>query len=346
MSKVKVGVIGLGIGAHHLKCYEAVEQAEVVALCDVDEAKLKKFASERPRVKTFTDYREMLAMEELQGVSIALPNFLHAPVTIDALRAGKHVLGEKPMAMNTQEALQMKAVAEQEGRIFMMHFNMRFSPVGQTLKPLLDSGMLGDVYHVVTTYTRRNGYPGFGRGLQGLGSWFVQKEKSGGGPLIDLGVHRIDLALWLIGYPRPVAAFGQAYDWMARRKFQGREVNFDCEDFATGMIRFENGCTMYVAASWDGHQRTGGELLLKIYGTDGAIFQDDSGLTLCRVENGVPTTSAIEQLNTSETAQKHFVECIAEGKEPAATAQHGVTVMKILDALYESSETGKEVRID
>ena len=346
MSKVKVGVIGLGMGAHHLKCYEAAEQAEVVALCDIDEGKLTKFASQRPGVKAFTDYREMLAMEDLQGVSIALPNFLHAPVTIDALKAGKHVLGEKPMAMNTQQALEMKAVAEQEGRVFMMHFNMRFDPLSLTLKRLSEAGVLGDVYHMLTTYTRRDGYPGWGRALKGLGSWFGQKAKSGGGPLIDLGVHRIDLALWLAGYPKPVAALGQTYDRMARSKIKGFGKEFDCEDFATGMIRFENGCTMYVTASWDGHQKSGGELLMRIYGTQGSIFQDDAGVHLCRVENGVPTVSAIERVPTDETAQKHFVECIAEGKQPAATAEHGVTVMKILDALYESSRTGREATID
>jgi len=346
MSTVKVGVIGLGMGAGHLKSFEAAEQAEVVAICDLDEARLNKQAAGRPHVKTFTDYKEMLAMEGLQAVSIALPNYLHAPVTIDALRAGKHVLCEKPMAMNAQQAQEMKAVAEQEGRILMMHFNMRYSPLARSLKRLADSGAIGDVYHVATTYTRRDGYPGLGRGLTGHGAWFTQKDKSGGGPLIDLGVHRIDFALWLIGYPRPVAASGQTYDWMARRKFRAPEVKFDCEDFSTGMIRFENGCTMYAVASWDGYQKSGGELTMKIYGTEGAIFQEGSEAWLCRVENGVPTTSAIEPMDSKATCESDFVDSIAEGKEPPATAGHGVIVSKILDALYESSETAKEVRIE
>jgi len=296
MDDVKVGVIGLGMGRAHLKGYEASPNAQVVALCDINEELLGRVLKERPNVRGFTDYGEMLAMRELQAVSVALPNYLHAPVTIAALEAGKHVLCEKPMAMNAAEAEQMKAASERTGRILMMHFNMRYMASAATLKPIMEAGGLGDVYHVTTTYTRRDGYPR-------LGSWFGQKAKSGGGPLIDLGVHRIDLALWLMGYPKPVSAFGNVYDLLAR------------------------GLTM------------------SIRGTEGAVFEQGGQLVLCKKEHGVPTTCVLEQLKPKQTPQEHFVECIIEGKQPEPSAEHGVIVMKILDAIYESARTGGEVKI-
>ena len=337
MDRVKVGVIGLGMGQAHLKCYEACPNAAVVALCDIDEALLSKVLGERPDVKGFTDYGEMLAMDGLQAVSVALPNFLHCPVTLAALEAGKHVLCEKPMAMNAAEAEQMKRTAERLGKVLMMHFNMRYMTTAATLKPVLEAGALGQIYHVTTTYLRRDGYPR-------PGGWFGQKDKSGGGPLIDLGVHRIDLALWLIGYPKPVAAFGNVYDLLAREKLKG--IEFDCEDFSTAMIRFENGCTMYVAASWDGYPLAGHGLTMGIYGTGGYVFETSGEITLCKKEHGVPTACALEQQQPRETAQQHFVDCILEGRQPDPCAEHGVIVMKILDAIYGSARTGREARIE
>ncbi len=336
METLKVGVIGLRIGRQHLKNFEECPEAEVVALCDIDEARLEELLKERPGIKGFTDYNKMLKMRELQAVSVALPNYLHCPVTLAALKAGKHVLCEKPMAMNAAEAEQMKSTAEGLGLTLMMRFNMRFGATGATLKPLIEAGVLGEVYHVTTTYTRRDGYPK-------PGGWFGQKSKSGGGPLIDLGVHRIDLALWLIGYPKPVSAMGNVYDLLARRKLAG--VDFDCEDFAAAMIRFETGCTMYVTASWDGHQPVRRELSMRIYGTEGSVFERDGQLTLCRKEHGVPTVSTLDQQKPTETEQDHFVRCVLEGLQPGPTAEHGVIVMKILDAIYESAQTGREARI-
>ena len=337
MNKIGVGTIGLRFGHAHLHCYEACENAEVVAVCDIDEAKLSEAVKERPAVKGFADYREMLQMEGLQAVSVALPNYLHAPVALAALNAGKHVLCEKPMAMNAAEAEEMKQAAEKLGKVLMVHFNMRFMSTAATLKPLIDAGELGDVYHITTTYTRRDGYPK-------PGSWFGQKDRSGGGPLVDLGVHRIDLALWLIGYPKPVAAFGNVYDLLAREK--QKEQKFDCEDFSAAMIRLENGCTMYVAASWDGHQKDPAELTMSIRGTKGAVFESEGQVALCRTERGVPTVSVLEKREPNESAQQHFVNCILEGRQPDPCAEHGVITMKILDAIYESARRGGAVKIE
>ena len=336
MAKLKVGVIGLGMGRSHLKGYEECADAEVAALCDIDQQRLDGALKDRPGVKGFTDYQKMFKLRDLDAVSIALPNYLHCPVTLEALKAGKHVLCEKPMAMNTAEAEQMKGAAEKVGRTLMMHFNMRFLACAATLKPVMDAGLLGEVYHVTTTYLRRDGYPLWS-------PWFGQKAKSGGGPLIDLGVHRIDLALWLIGYPRPVSVLGSCYDLLARKKLAGAE--FDCEDFGTAMIRFEGGCTMYVAASWDGYEPFGGGLAMSIRGSEGAIFETKNALTLCRKENGIDTVTTLEPAKPTETPQAHFVRHVLAGTQPEPSAENGVTCMKILDAIYQSSLSGKPVEI-
>lgn len=336
MDTVKVGVIGLGMGQAHLRGYEAGPRAKVVGVCDIDEERMAEVLEEREGIAAYTDYAELLAREDLQAVSIALPNFLHAPVTIDALEAGKHVLCEKPMAMNAEEARRMKRTAEEAGLKLMLHFNMRFMTTAATVRPLMEAGKIGQVYHGTTTYTRRNGYPN-------PGTWFGLKEKSGGGPLIDLGVHRLDLALWLMGYPRPTAVIGGTYDLLAREKLG--DVEFDCEDFSTAMIRFQDEGTLYLTASWDGHQAEQTELTMSLYGTAGSVFERGGTLTYCTSEDGEPVARELEEKEPEESPQEHFVAAIQEDTPPGPSAEHGVIVMEILDAIYESARTGQPVSI-
>ncbi|MBN1401261.1 MAG: Gfo/Idh/MocA family oxidoreductase, partial [Anaerolineae bacterium] len=193
--KIRVGVVGLGMGRHHARAYAECDRAELAALCDLDVGLLGEYGRLYPGAQTFTQYEEMFATAELDAVSVALPNYLHAPVAIAALNAGLHVLTEKPMAINAREAEEMLQAARQGDRKLMVHFNYRFSAPSQFLKRYVDEGNLGRIYYAHTRWLRA-------RGIPKLGGWFGQKDKSGGGPLIDLGVHRLDLAMWLMGYPR------------------------------------------------------------------------------------------------------------------------------------------------
>jgi predicted dehydrogenase len=333
---VSVGVIGLGKGRSHLKGYHQHPAARIRAICDIDEERLEQALEGYPDARGFTDYHQMLALKELDAVSVALPNNLHAPVSIEAMENGKHVLCEKPMAMNAAEAENMKNCAERTGKTLMLNFNMRFMQTAATIRPLTISRQLGTIYHVTTTYTRRNGYPN-------PGSWFGQKSKSGGGPLIDLGVHRLDLALWLMDYPRPIAVTGKTYNHLARKKFKSGE--FDCEDFSVAMIRFENGATLYLAASWDGHQQEQTEQTMQMYGTEGSIFERDGQIMLCTNNGEEPEVKKLPLKEPSETSQEHFVNSILNDTPPGPSAEHGVIVMKILDAIYESAATDHEVVI-
>ncbi|MBM4087493.1 MAG: Gfo/Idh/MocA family oxidoreductase, partial [Planctomycetes bacterium] len=206
--KLRMGVVGLRMGKNHAKAYQTHPQAELVAVCDLNEELLKATAAELKVGQAFTDAKTMFREAGLDAVSIATPNKFHAPLSIGAMDAGLHVLCEKPMAMNAKEGAQMNAAARKARKNLMINFSYRFSDMSQALKAQVDAGVIGDVYFGRTVWHRRRGIPGFGGA-------FTMKELSGGGPLIDLGVHRLDLALWLMGYPEPVAVSGSAYNVIA-----------------------------------------------------------------------------------------------------------------------------------
>ncbi len=336
MRNINVGVIGLRKGMQHADNFADCSHARLTAICDPDEEKLSRASKQFPRAKACKDYKQLLAMDNLDAAAVAVPNYLHYPITMDLLNAGKHVLCEKPMAMNAEEAVSMKKQAETSGLTLMMHFNMRFMTTGATLKPMVDAGRFGMIYHVTTTYTRMDGYPY-------PGSWFGKKSRSGGGPLIDLGVHRLDLALWLMGYPRPQSVLGAAHNLLAREKMV--DVDFDCEDFAAAMIKFQNGSSLYLASSWDGHQTAGSEVTMKMYGTKASVFERNSQLTFCCEGEDGPKTEQLKLQHAPQTPQQHFIDAVREGHEPEPSAAHGVTVMRIVDAIYQSARDGNQVML-
>jgi len=260
--KLRVAVIGLGMGRGHIRDYLQCPEAELVAICDQDAVRLAAVATEFGVAKTFTDYHEMLKSPRLDAVSVALPNFLHAPVTLDCLAAGKHVLCEKPLALNAHEAEQMVRAARSRGLTLMVNFNFRFEAAAWTVHNAVDEGLLGDVYFARTGWHRNRGIPSWG-------GWFTTKRLSGGGGLIDLGVHRLDLALWYMGYPAPVAVSGAVYGHLGKElaRRQGRE--FDVDDLAAGFVRFANGATLAVEASWATNSEKCEEMFTTLYGTRG-----------------------------------------------------------------------------
>ena len=210
MGKIKVGIIGCGnISQYHLQGYAALDDVEIYALCDINEDNLKNRGEMFGVTRLYTDYNEMLKLEELDAVSICTWNAAHKECTVAALKAGKHVLCEKPTAMNRAEALEMQKAAEESGKILMIGFVRRHGNDCAVLKDFIEAGSLGDIYYAKATYLRRNGNPG---------GWFGNKELSGGGPLIDLGVHVIDLVKYLMGNPKPVSVYGVTYQKLFDRK--------------------------------------------------------------------------------------------------------------------------------
>jgi predicted dehydrogenase len=345
--KLRVGVIGLGMGGAHAVNYKKHPGVELVALADLDEVRLKKRAGEFGVSACYTDAGDMLAKEGLDLVSIATPNALHKPLTFQALKAGCHVLCEKPMAMNAGEAREMIKAAKQAKRRLMINFSTRFNPAAWAMKKEVDSGNVGDIYFSRTVWLRRRGMPGFG-------GWFGQKKLAGGGPLIDLGVHRLDLALWLMGYPKPVWVMGSTYDHLASAIAKEQGKSFDVEDFAAAMIRFENGATLELEASWAGHIRSGELMETRVLGTKGGMLHthfDETkpyewGLEIYNDRNGFQTTSRVGQgLAPVPTAMSHLVDCILEDKPHMATGEEGLVVQELLDAIYASAAKGKPIQL-
>jgi len=347
---LNVGVIGLGVGSMHLADYLENSRANVVAICDKDPARLADQAGKSGLAdgQCFRDYRKMLAQAGklgLQAVSVALPNVMHAEVTIAAFKSGLHVLCEKPMAMNAREARAMLAAAKKAGRKLMINFSYRFSDQTRALKRIADSGMLGKIYFGRTIWHRRRGMPGFG-------GWFGQKKLSGGGPVIDLGVHRLDLAMWLMGNPRPVTVSASTFGYLGAAAAKAQKQAFDVEDLGCALIRFDNGATLIMEASWAGFSQKRDDMSTQLYGTAGGLLQHNLGedyefeaRAFTERDGSLWELQLQEPTVPTPTAPAEFVDAVLSDRAPLATGQHGLDVQLILDAIYKSAELGKEVKI-
>lgn len=351
MKKLRIGMIGAGnIANMHIDSYKNVPNAEVVALCDIDEARLKKTAQKYGITKTYTSVTEMLNNEQLDAADVCVWNCNHAKCAIEALNAGLHVLCEKPMAYSAEEAEQMLEAAEKNNKLLMIGFVMRFANEALVSKEFISKDYLGDIYHSKATYLRRHGAPG---------GWFSNKALSGGGPVIDLGVHVIDITRYLMGNPEPVSVYAVTHDKLKNRPSLKNDVGwkpdgasdddiYDVEDFATAIIRYKNGSTTLLETSYslNGEPCTKREL----FGTKGGIKIEKDFKIYTELEGYLsditPDMSLIKgnsDMFTNEMA--HFVDCCLNGTECIAPAKDGVTIMKILDAIYESAKTGHEVML-
>lgn len=345
MKKLRIGVIGLGMGRHHIAGYVKHRAAQVVAIADPDAARLEEIGSRFGIAARYTDGRQMIAREGLDIVSVATPNRFHAPLTLAALKAGAHVLCEKPMAMTAAEARAMLDAARRARRRLMINFSYRFSAASQQLRREVDRGVLGDVYFARTFWHRSRGIPRFG-------GWFGQRELSGGGPLIDLGVHRLDLALWLMGYPQPEWIMGATYDPIAARLAREQRVKFDVEDLASGFIRFRNGASLVVEASWAANIAEPELMETRLFGTRGGLVQHNvnGGYSFeaeVFVERGgrVVARKLPEPRRPAPSSYVHFVDAIVRDRPHLATGEEGLIVMEILESLYRSAATRRPVRV-
>lgn len=345
--KLRCGVIGLGMGRGHIEGYNSHPQAQTVAIADPNTERLAEFGAKyniAPEHR-YADAEVMLKKEKLDIVSIATPNKFHHPLALAAFKAGCHVLCEKPMAMNADQGRQMLAAAKKAKRRLMINFSYRFRPASMDLKRQVDSGVLGNVYFARTVWHRRRGMPGFG-------GWFGQKELAGGGPLIDLGVHRLDLALWLMGYPKPVWVMGSTYSAIAGPLAAKEKKAFDVEDLAVGLVKFDNGATLEVEASWAANIKEKEHQQTRLLGDRGGLLQYNINegyeyeAELFVEREGCQCDLRLRNSNTkTPSAYYHFVDSIVSGKPHTATGEEGLIVMELLDALYASAASGKPVKV-
>ena len=348
-----IGIIGTGSIAQrrHLPAYlqmQAEGRVRVVALCDIDPDALQAASVLAPEARTVIDYLDLLAMPEVDAVGICTPNYLHFQPVLDCFAAGKHVLCEKPLALNAVEGEAMVAAGHAAGKQFQVGLNTRFGAGPQAVKRFVDDGKLGDIYYARAHALRRRGIPGWGL--------FTQKDKQGGGPLIDIGVHILDLTLWLMGYPKPISVTGQTYVKFGNREGviglmgQWDPKTFTVEDFAAGFVRFENGATLTLESSFAANIAAN-EYHTSILGTEGGAYLEplnDAAARVFREESGTLTDTApvfLPAVLTHEAELRAFVQALLDDTPVPVPGEQGLRVTRILDALYESAETGREVRL-
>ncbi|MBD3184098.1 gfo/Idh/MocA family oxidoreductase [Candidatus Poribacteria bacterium] len=343
---IKVGIVGAGGIARgaHMPGYLAVPDAKVVAVCDIKEEVAKKFAKDFDIKHVFTNYEKMMEMDELDAVSVCTPNNFHAGPTVAALEADKHVLCEKPIAGTSDHGQLMVDAAKENKKILQIGLHLRFQESSKLIKKYIEDGVLGEIYYARAVAMRRRGIPSWGA--------FVRKDMSTGGPLVDIGVHQLDLMVWLMGCPKPVGAAGHAYTKMGDRGDVAPGdwgmwdyENFDVEDFAVAYIKFENELTATLETSWAGHFGNVGPSF--IMGDKGGIclspFQINTDKNGVMVDITPQIPRQTEDPHTTEV--KAFIKAIKEDAPSPVPGEEALEITKIFDAVYKSTRTGTMVHI-
>ena len=351
---LRVGVIGLGFaGQAALRGYLALPGVEVVGIAGLETDRLKQLGEEHDIPHLFERYEDLLALDELDAVSVATPTKLHAPISIAALESGRHVLCEKPLARSGAEAEEIVNAAVKAGRVLKVIFNHRERGDVAVLKQQIDAGQLGRVYYAKARWLRRNGIPG-------LGSWFTNRELAGGGPLIDLGVHILDMALYLLGEPKVLTVTASTFAELGPRGLGGSTSSklqvgsaYEVEDLATAFIRLEGGGTLLVETSWASFRKPGDDFGVTLYGTDGGAeiavenYAPEDTLRIYTDVAGVPAEvrPATQRGGGHSAVVAEFVDIVRAGDWSSHVGRDALTRARIIDACYASALEGREVAI-
>ncbi len=353
-TKLRIGLIGTGGIAQncHIPGFKSMpDDCEIMWACDVNIETAKKVAAEHGIARVTADYKDVLADKEVDAVSITTPNKHHKQPTIDSLRAGKHVLCEKPLAMNGDEAREMCRAAKVSGKILQVALQQRFSGAGQFMRKFIADGGMGDIYYARAQALRRRGVPAWGV--------FIDKKQQGGGPLIDIGVHILDFTLSLMGYPKPISASGMTWNTLGTTPglFNGwgdyDRSKFTVEDMAVGFIRFENDAVVVLESSFMANLH-GNPYGTQLYGTKAGakiyFDQDAKGIEIYTEQNG--QLFNMTPINVPDVKSPHteeivaFVKAIRNGDPSPVPGEQGLTLNAIFDALYKSAVTRMEEKID
>ncbi len=347
-----VGIIGAGSISHaHIAAYQNNPAVRIYAICDLNEERAQITAQKVKAEKVFTNYHDLLADPNIDAVSICTWNNTHAEISIAAVRAGKHVLVEKPLCRTVEEALALQQAVRESGKLLMVGFVRRYDPNAQMLKRFVDQGEFGDIYYAKASNLRRLGNPG---------GWFSDIERSGGGPLIDIGVHIIDLCWYMMGRPKAVSVSGNTYHKLGNRAniknlsfYQAADYDASkntVEDLANALIRFENGASLMIDVSFTLHSQKD-EGTVKLFGDKGG-FEIDPEIRMVTEKHGtiLNTTPQTDSKGFSfthgfQSEIDHFIDCLTHGREPISPVEDGVEMMRMLCAIYESARTGAEVRL-
>ncbi|SEM52564.1 Gfo/Idh/MocA family protein [Paenibacillus sp. OV219] len=356
MAKARIGIIGCGgiANGKHLPSLAQVKEAEIVAFCDiiVEKAEQAKAKYGTEEAKVYTDYKELLKDGSIDVIHVCTPNDSHAVISIDALEAGKHVLCEKPMAKTAADARRMLEVAQRTGKKLSIGYNNRYRADSRYLKQVCQEGELGEIYFAKAHAIRRRAVPTWGV--------FLDEEKQGGGPLIDIGTHALDLVLWMMDNYKPKVVLGRTYHKLSQTENAANAwgpwdpAKFTVEDSAFAMITMENGATVILESSWALNTLEVDEAKVSLSGTKAGADMKD-GLRINGEKNSRLYVNNVE-LNSGGVAfyegaseapevleASMWIDAVLNDKETFVKPEQALVVSEILEAIYESSRTGKAV---
>ncbi|MBV7334197.1 Gfo/Idh/MocA family oxidoreductase [Chloroflexi bacterium TSY] len=352
----RVAIIGAGtiVQWGHIPNFQAIPNVSVEAVCDVNEERAKTVAQEKDVPHTFTDYEVMLDEIKPDITVIATPNVFHHPMTMAALNAGSHVLCEKPLALTYAHAKEMMDRAASKGLTVNVGSHYRWSDAIRAAKAQADAGFYGEIYAARTVWHRRSGIPGFG-------SWFTRKELAGGGCLLDIGIHALDRALFIMDYPNPVTVSGVTFSKMGTQGIGlggwGSDISapdsgaiFDVDDLSWALVRFENGAALQLQVSWAvNHEQ---EFVTEIYGTEGgAAVGDQDQVTLYTILNSQQSDIEVQVPRSGADSYQHLVRNFIRHLDGDRTAEvitpeQSLTSVRIIEGILRSATEGREVRMD
>lgn len=344
--KFKVGIIGTGSIARsvHVPGWKSLPDVEIVAVADSAVERAQAVAQEHGIARAVADYHDLLKLE-LDAVDVCAPNRVHMPAVLAALTAGKHVLCEKPLAVTTREVRQMGQLADRRKLKLMTAQFQRFTTASIAAKSWVDAGGLGEVYHARVRAMRRALLP-TARG-------FIDAKLSGGGPCLDIGVHALDLCLWLMGFPKPVRVTGTTKVNFAKgHRIPGmwgewdRQL-FSVEDFAAGFVHFDNGATLTLESAWLGHQPESEDMSCQLYGLNGGLKWPSGEFATVQgrafVQGTVTGSRTVDKPFSAEI--KAFHDAVVDHRPSPVPWTETIKVIAILEAIYESQKRGRELTL-
>jgi predicted dehydrogenase len=352
-SRIRVGIIGTGqIGKIHLENYRTIDGAEIVAVADLNETEAQRVAGLYGIPTVYTDFRELLARDDIQAVDVCLHNNLHMPATVEALEAGKDVYCEKPMAGSYVDALRMHETARDTGRRLHVQSALVFTAATQAAKELIDGNALGRVYHARSAGHRRRGRPY----VDGYGAMpFVQKRNAAGGALYDLGVYDLNAILYLLGNPQPERIVGRTHQEIAMDERRAAASGYDVEELALGFVSLEGGVTLEVAEAWAMHlDGVGGS---HVVGSEGGVRLDPFGYFRSAGNLDLDATANLGAFafrrqmvdgvgDAYDSPQRHWIAAL-QGRVPLIPMDEiALTTMLVSEGIYLAQELGREVTAD
>lgn len=346
---LKVGIIGAGnISKYHIEAYNKNKNVELVAIADLNEALAKQRADAYHIPNYYTDYRKILENPEIDAVSIVTPTFTHCDMVIEALQAGKHCLCEKPPARTVAEAEKAVQAAKESGKLLMWAFVTRFLPETQILKKYIDEGKMGQIYHAEAVRLAR---------YKICGGWFMNKEKSGGGALIDSTIHEIDAAMYLMGYPKVKSVLGFSTNANAdmignlkcmKSAYNSCDTNtyeYNIESMASGYATLENGACLYAKSGYLSYNPVKGQYIEVMGNKGGARYTKTPEKELKILSNMdgylMETSPVIENAGSAfDNEINHFVDCLVNDTPCICQPEQAIELLKIIEGIYRSAETG------